>query len=73
MVLILIVVGCDSGAIDDAPPETPQEAYVKIRSSLTVETYDEILADIALELPGFGGFYEDESGEVAIVMQVSAR
>lgn len=43
--------------------EAAREAYLASKENDTgPKTYDKILADIALEVPGYGGHYEDENG-----------
>lgn len=76
-VMVILGIGCESNLTDQSKKipnqnkETPvalsmeaaKEAYLTSKEKKTGPiTYDKILAEIALEVPGYGGHFEDEEG-----------
>ena len=80
LVVFLVVAGCDRGAglvaeetaLTD-PHAARVQSYLAMKSDLDVVTYDELLADIAVEVPGFGGFYVDEAGALNVWLVDAAQ
>lgn len=77
-ILIAHSVGCDNDLInhnqDNNMPveldlEAAKEAYLATRSNNdTLKTFDEILADIALKVPGYGGHFIDDDGNLNVYL-----
>lgn len=70
MILVVLGMGCDNNPVDqdsDIPValdrKAARDAYLAAKENSTgPETYDEILADIALKVPGYGGHFVDANG-----------
>lgn len=68
--------GCDSFFSSDSKEdsvaldaESARQAYLAARKNMAgPETYDEILADLALEVPGYGGHFADENGDLNVYL-----
>lgn len=62
--MLFIAVGCDN--ITNVEKEKEESFNPQAN---TVRTYDDILADIARDIEGFGGFYVGENGRMKVYVK----
>jgi hypothetical protein len=63
------VAGCYSPGSDDAVTDVPEPQVSAAAGTDNVQSYDDMLAEVARRAPGFGGVYRDDDGALVFVMK----